>query len=106
MEKLVLLFLAVSFLLRSETNTGAKIKDDRSAVNAGTFTCYFFSEKVDTPAFRTDDTDGTETALAERPVKREMEITKGRIKNTSPAVISKTIFHTLIYDLPPPYSFC
>lgn len=106
MEKLVLIFLAFSFLLKSEVNTDTTILGNRSAVYVGIYTGHFFSENIDTPTFRTDDYDNPDIELTESPVKRYIETRKSKLRNSRPAALSRTMFHPLIYDLPPPHSHC
>jgi len=106
MEKLVLILLAFSFLLKSEANTDTSIQGNRSAVYVGIYTGYFFSENIDTPVVRTDDYDTPDIELTESPVKRHIETTKSKLRNSRPVALSRTMFHPLIYDLPPPHSHC
>ncbi|MCK3685214.1 hypothetical protein [Maribellus sp. YY47] len=106
MEKLVLIFLAFSFLLRSEVESISKIQGNSSTVYVGVYTGHVFSENIDTPAFRTDDYDNPDIELTESPVKRYTETTQGNLATNRPAAKTRTMYHPLFYDLPPPYSHC
>lgn len=106
MEKLVLIVLAFSLLLRFETKASTKIEENSSVVCVDIYTGHFFSDNLGTPASRTDEYDTPDIALTETPVKRYTQTTKKKLINARPTPRSRTMFYPLLYDLPPPDSHC
>ncbi|MFV0590184.1 MAG: hypothetical protein ACK5M7_02255 [Draconibacterium sp.] len=103
---MILIFLALSFLLAPETKNGTKNQGNSSAIHIGIDTGHFFSENIDTPTFRTDEYDNQDIEHTERLINSNTESPKSKLQETRSFIVSRTMFHPLIYDLPPPHSHC